>query len=180
MVTNDLEEVSLHSSGNICIGKVGINDIKPSTEILQEIDEENRNQNDNDNESASNLVESQWNMKDVILTNDLQCMNTIISSDNNNELFLRFVHCPILHSRRNEILIINNHCEYIECLLGQLMKIKQGLKTRWMLGSRSIKGKIAPLIDNLESFNMTTTWQHEFKHNLLVGYVVSQIISSIH
>ena len=162
-----MEEISLHSSGNICIGKVDIKDIKPSTEILKEIDEEN--------ESTSNFVKSQWNIKDVILTNNLQCMNAIISSDNNNELFLRFIHCPILHSRRNEILIINNHCEYIECLLGQLMKIKQGLKTRWMLGSRSIKGKIAPLIDNLESFNMTTTWQHEFKHNLLTGYVLSQI-----
>ena len=168
MVANDAEEITLHSSGNICIGKIKMKDIKPSKEVLKEIDEENLNEN----ETKTNLTESNWNIKDVILTNDLQCMNTIISSDNNNELYLRFIHCPILHSRRNEILIINNHCEYIEYLLAELMKMKQGLLTRWMLGSRSIKGKIAPLIDNLDSFNMSTTWQHEFKHNLLVGYVL--------
>ena len=145
--------------------------MKPCTKILQQIDGEHGND--------SNLVKSQWSIKDVTLMNDLKCMNSIISSDN-GDLFLRFIHCPILHSRRNEILIINNHCEYIEFLLDELMKIKQGLWTRWMLGSRSIKGKIGPLMDNLEANKIKTSWQHQFKHNLLVGYVLKFVFCILH
>ena len=112
---------------------------------------------------------SKWKINSIDLTTNLQCINSIISSDHNHALFLRFIHCPILHSRRNELLIVSNHGEYIESLLEQLKKLDRHLLSRWAMGVRSIKGKIEPLQDNIDTYKLNSSWQHELKHNLLVG-----------
>ncbi|MCP5015629.1 MAG: hypothetical protein GY938_10190 [Ketobacter sp.] len=95
--------------------------------------------------------------------NNLQCINVIISTEKTNHLFLRFIHCPILHSRRNELLILSCHCEYIFVLLDQLSKLNRHLLSGWAMAFRCIKSKISPLQNNSEH------WQHELKHNLLIG-----------
>ena len=171
LVTSDQNEIQIHSSGTLCIAKLQMNLIQPSQQKLKEID-------DAQNEKKSNLQNANFEIKHIDLCANLQCFNCILSSTNTNDLYLRFIHCPILHSRRNELLIITNHSEYIESLLDQLNKLDRHLLSRWAMGVRSIKSKIGLLQESIDTYQSESTWQHEFKHNLLIGFVSTYFIYS--
>jgi hypothetical protein len=138
--------------------------IHPPTNILKQFINDNTNW--------------KWNLLTTHLSKDFNLLSFVLQAKKENtfedQIWLRFVHTPLLNCRRNELLAVCNECQYISLLLSHLNKLGRNLMGRWALGTRSIKSKIAALQEIMEEHKLNTehvSWKHILKDIILIGFV---------